>query len=672
MRLNPFSRAAKPEDDLVSAPSESAASAGKEHEKFEATSDDGLVAEDGTILLGPEPTAEELETLRIVSDTLPLSAWYVAIVELAERFTYYGCSGVFQNYMSLDRDGPVQPGGLGLGTSSATALSYFFQFWCYITPIPGGLIADMWLGKYWTIFWSACIYIIGNLVLFVTSLPSSIRGNHAEGGYIAAIVIIGIGTGGIKANVSTLIADQYTNTRQYVKTLKSGERVIVDPAVTMQTIFQIFYMCINVGSLSAIATTELEHNVDFWAAFLLPFAFFFVAIIALFLGRGKYVQNTPTGSPVPHTLKICWEGIKNGFKSDGYRTRISEKHNRGKLFEFITYPLRPVKPFFGRFNLEVAKPSLREELNLAPVPWSETFVEEVRRALYGCKVFAFYPIYWVVYGQMLNNFVSQAGTMDVHAIPNDIMQNIDPIAVIIFVPLINKFFLPFLRKLGFPMYPVTRIFWGFVSVSLAMAYAAIVQHIIYSSPPCFQWPMETDETSEHYCPTFNKVHVAVQTPAYVFIALSEIFASVTGLEYAYTKAPITMKSVIMSIFLVTNAIGAALGIAISPTAKNPKFMWMYIGLCIATIIAACVFWCVYSHYNNLEKRFQEIEDLAKHEQLHNTLNFPQNDEHVYGDRMGEEEMAAGLDLKPIASIVGEANNFTPLEEAIITTAAETK
>ena len=62
---------------------------------------------------GDEPTEEELATLRRVADYLPLSAFIVALVELCERFTYYGLSGPFQNYIQYNpHDTPVR-GGIG-------------------------------------------------------------------------------------------------------------------------------------------------------------------------------------------------------------------------------------------------------------------------------------------------------------------------------------------------------------------------------------------------------------------------------------------------------------------------------------------------------------------------------------------------------------------------------
>lgn len=49
---------------------------------------------------------------------------------------------------------------------------------------------------------------------------------------------------------------------------------------------------------------------------------------------------------------------------------------------------------------------------------------------------------------MLNNFISQAGTMELHGIPNDIMQNINPLTIIIFIPIIDRLVYPMLRKFG--------------------------------------------------------------------------------------------------------------------------------------------------------------------------------------------------------------------------------
>ena len=47
--------------------------------------------------------------------------------------------------------------------------------------------------------------------------------------------------------------------------------------------------------------------------------------------------------------------------------------------------------------------------------------------------------------------------------------------------------------------------------------------------------------------------------SYVLVAFSEIFASITGLEYAFTKAPKNMKSLVMAVFLFASAISSAIG-----------------------------------------------------------------------------------------------------------------
>lgn len=62
-----------------------------------------------------------------------------------------------------------------------------------------------------------------------------------------------IGAGIFKPNVAPTVLDQYTHQREYVKTLKSGERVLVDPETTIQRIMVIYYGFINIGSFFALA-----------------------------------------------------------------------------------------------------------------------------------------------------------------------------------------------------------------------------------------------------------------------------------------------------------------------------------------------------------------------------------------------------------------------------------
>jgi POT family proton-dependent oligopeptide transporter len=90
---------------------------------------------------GEEPNDDEKRTLRHVAENLPVSAWLVAIVELCERFTYYGMSGMFQNYIQRPLDGSEGRGALGMAHQGATGLTTFFQFWCYGMTSFKGLVA---------------------------------------------------------------------------------------------------------------------------------------------------------------------------------------------------------------------------------------------------------------------------------------------------------------------------------------------------------------------------------------------------------------------------------------------------------------------------------------------------------------------------------------------------
>ena len=104
----------------------------KELISSETSSDSKAALGDGED--GSEPSEEQRKSLRRIGDSMPLATWLVAIVELCERFTYYGCQGLFQNYISKPYKGNRGEGALGLGHRGATGLNTFFQFWCYRKP----------------------------------------------------------------------------------------------------------------------------------------------------------------------------------------------------------------------------------------------------------------------------------------------------------------------------------------------------------------------------------------------------------------------------------------------------------------------------------------------------------------------------------------------------------
>lgn len=455
-----------------------------------------------------------------------------------------------------------------------------------VTPILGAIVADQYLGKYKAIVLFSLIYMVGLLIMVCTSIPASLENGAGLGGFIAAILIIGIGTGGIKSNVAPLvslserlnkkkaltaqIADQYKRKKMAVST-KKGERVIIDPALTIQRIYMIFYGCINVGSLSLLATPYMEKLVGYWSAYLLCLCMFIVGTTTVLLGRKFYVVRPPQGSIITDAFKALWIMVINR-------------------------------------NMDAPKPTWQAENGgrRTSFPWDDHFIDELKRALVACKVFCFYPIYWVVYTQFSGNFVTQAGQMEGHGIPNDLMQNFDPISILVFIPILETLVYPLMRRLRIPFKPITRISLGFIVASLAMMYAAIVQHLIYSAGPCYENP-GCDASIVDGTTQGNHVHIAIQTPAYVFIGLSEILASVSGLEYAYTKAPPSMKSFVQSMYLLTNAFGAAIAEALTPAAYDPAIMWMFTGVACASFCTGIIFFLTYHHLNAQEEDMNALD-----------------------------------------------------------------
>jgi POT family proton-dependent oligopeptide transporter len=82
-------------------------------------------------------------------------------------------------------------------------------------------------------------------------------------------------------------------------------------------------------------------------------------------------------------------------------------------------------------------------------------------------------------------------------IPNDVINNLDPLSLIIFIPICDLFVYPGLRKIGINFTPIKRITVGFLTGSAAMIWAAVVQHYIYKA--CFITLSDVEDLSDDLC-----------------------------------------------------------------------------------------------------------------------------------------------------------------------------
>ncbi|OJA13768.1 hypothetical protein AZE42_01534 [Rhizopogon vesiculosus] len=540
------------------------------------------------------PTDEELLTLRRVSDAIPWTAYLIAFVELAERFSYYGSSVVFTNYIQQplppgSRTGAGglngQSGALGAGQRMSTGLTTFYQFWAYICPIAGAYIADTYWGRYKTICYSVAIAMLGHVIMIISSLPGIIGGHTSLGVFILSMIITSTGTGGFKSNVSPLVAEQYRITKYYIATTKSGERVIVDPAMTTSRIYMYFYLFINIGALvGQIGMTYAEKFVGYWLAYTLPTIVFCVSPLVLWLGRNRYTRSPPEGSVLPASLRI-WRYAQRG--------------------RWSWNPYKTIKNLTASDFWENVKPSKQIGEKPTWMTFDDQWVDEVRRGFKACGVFVWFPLYWLCYNQLNNNLISQAATMTTNGLPNDVLSNLDPLTLIIFIPICDLVIYPALARRGIKFTALKKIAWGFGTATASMIWAAVVQYYLYKTNPCGKYAGTCEDANGN--PLVSPLNVWIQTGSYVLIALSEIFASITGLEYAFTKAPRNMRSLVMAMFLFTSAVAAAIGEAFVSLSLDPLLVWNYAISAILAGVGGILFWLV---VRKLDKEEDKLNNLA--------------------------------------------------------------
>jgi len=158
----------------------------------------------------------------------PFGLYILFFTEMWERFSYYGMRGILVLYMATSATA-LDP-GLGWSNKDAIWLYGWYTMLVYVASIPGGWIADKFLGQKKTVLLGGILLCFGHGIL---AIPQ-------DWAFFTGLVLIILGVGGLKPNISTMVGGLY----------KSGD-------IRRDSGFTIFYIGINIGAFLASITVGL-------------------------------------------------------------------------------------------------------------------------------------------------------------------------------------------------------------------------------------------------------------------------------------------------------------------------------------------------------------------------------------------------------------------------------
>ena len=129
-----------------------------------------------------------------------------------------------------------------------------------------------------------------------------------------------------------------------------------------------------------------------------------------------------------------------------------------------------------------------------------------------------FAIFYLCANQMANNLVSQAGQMQLSGIPNDMIPAFASIACVLLAPLLQALW-SFLARRGIVFSAIFQIEFSFVLCAIAIGFASLTQHLVYTSPPCYNRPRTCNNGEP------NHISVWIQIPIYLIAALAETIVS---------------------------------------------------------------------------------------------------------------------------------------------------
>ena len=440
---------------------------------------------------------------------LPRQVPFIIGNEACERFSFYGMRNILTVFL-IDYLLRQEIADEAARTGAAKATFHLFVSGVYFFPLLGGYLADRFLGKYRTIFWLSLLYCAGHacLALFESS----------KTGFYTGLFLIALGSGGIKPCVSAMVGDQFDERSKHL----AGK------------VFAAFYWSINFGSFFAsLFIPKLLKTSGPAVAFGIPGVLMFIATVIFWAGRKHYVHVPPTGKNKHSFLRVVGSALSN------------------------------------------RKPGQAHWLDGATAAHPGEAVEGAKAVFRLVAVFLPIPFFWALFDQKASTWVVQAKAMDPMVAgfkfePSQ-MQFVNPLLVMLLIPLMAGAVYPAFKKLGYELTPLRRMTIGMGVGALSYVIAGLIQ-----------MPISDGKT----------LSILWQLAPYVVLTTAEVLVSTTGLEFAYSQAPREMKGTLMSLWNLTVTAGnlaVAFASAINFFTGGPSLFFFYAAIAaVATVVLGLI------------------------------------------------------------------------------------
>jgi len=350
--------------------------------------------------------------------------------EMWERFSYYGMRALLILFMTA----PAAAGGLGFDTATAGPIYALYVSSVYLLSVPGGWIADRVLGLRRAVFVGGVIIMAGHICLALPTLST----------FYLGLVLIAVGTGMLKSNVSVLVGKLYP---------PEDDR--------RDAGYSIYYMGINSGAFIAPFITGWLAQGEGFKHILASAGFepnsswhwgFGAAAVGMFLGLVQYVVGGKHLSP---------DGLHPARPSDPAAAARVDRQVRlvgiATLVVVLTVALL-VAAGLLRLNPEAISRNFSWVLiavTLSFFSWlflSRGWTREERKSLVVIAVlFAAAAVFWMAYeqaGSTLNLFAARSTNNAVlgHSFPPSWYQSLPPLFIILFAPVFAALWLRLGRR----------------------------------------------------------------------------------------------------------------------------------------------------------------------------------------------------------------------------------